>query len=373
VTPELLVVCYPEDLVLEFLSMLDSPVPLRVVVAATGAVLDLPAKGLPRRLALVAEALTAEVTAPTSGSVAALVREELRAGSVWTHSPADERLDRAKVAVWTARAAGRARCSVGVSAHLRFVADTTVALQAVQVARKLDWLGSHRAEQVERAGGPRGIGIAAVADVERYVTVLARQAARLFALRHDWHLDVDSGGEPWDFAVSPYERQRLRSTADWISRHLPRPASVVELGSCEGALTELLLDDGFAVNAQEPVTEFQRRFTARAGGRPGLTTGTRTIEELAGEQEPPADAYLLIEMLNYVADLAVIDKLATDQLFISNSPQAVRTRIMPWLERSPVWQAVAATRLAAPRFELVVDGLAYHRKLGSNGVLVRRR
>jgi hypothetical protein len=46
---------------------------------------------------------------------------------------------------------------------------------------------------------------------------------------------------------------------------------------------------------------------------------------------------------------------------------------MPWLENSPVWRPVAATRLAAPRFELVVDGLAYHRKLGSNGVVVRRR
>jgi len=49
------------------------------------------------------------------------------------------------------------------------------------------------------------------------------------------------------------------------------------------------------------------------------------------------------------------------------------TRLMPWLRDNPAWQAVEVHQIIAPRFELVCDGLAYHRKLGSTGVLARRR
>jgi hypothetical protein len=292
---------------------------------------------------------------------------------VWTHSPADERLDRAKTAVWAALAAGTARCSTGLSAHLRFVADITVALTPAQIGAKLDVLGTHFAGQIERAGGPRGIGIASVVECERYVTATGTQAARLFSLRHDWHPDVDLGAEPWDFASSPYERQRLRSTADWIARHVPAGGTLVELGSCEGALTDHLIGDGFTVSAQEPVVHFADRHATRAGALPALTIGTHTLEELADGKGGRADAYLLVEMLNYIADLSIVDRLDTDLIVISMSPFAIRTRIMPWLQASTVWEVVEAHQIIAPRFELVCDGLAYHRKLGSTGVLAKRR
>ncbi|GAA0802203.1 hypothetical protein [Spirilliplanes yamanashiensis] len=367
----LLVVCHPEDVVTEFLSVLADPAPLRLAVVADGTVVDLPPGGLDARLPCVVELMgRATGDEPTAGHVPAGGN-----GPVWTHCPADERLDRAKVGVWAAQGRAVTRCSTGVCPHLRFVADHLTGLTRAQVAAKLDVLGAHAAPLVERAGGPRGIGIAAVADVERYVDTTPAQAARLFALRHDWHPDVDLGAEPWDFAASPYERGRLRATAGWVARHARAGARLAELGSCEGALTELLLADGFTVDAFEPVAAFADRFAARAHATwPGrVTTGTATIAELAAAGGPRADAYLLIEMLNYVADPAVCDGLATDVLFIAMSPFAVRTRVVPWLRDNPVWAAVEVTPLAAPRFELVCDGLAYHRKLGSAGVLARRR
>jgi hypothetical protein len=373
VTPELLVVCHPEDLVLEFLSVLDSPVALRAAVAGIDTVVDLPPVGLPRRLALVAGLLEAPAVEPTQESVRRLTAGVRRSGPVWTHSPADERLDRAKVAAWATFATGQSRCSVGISAHLRFVADSTVGLSPVQLSRKLDWLATYRTPQIEAAGGPRGIGIAAVADVERYVNVSAAQAGRLFSVRHDWHPDVDLGAEPWDFAASPYERQRLRATAQWVGKHLPRPATLVEAGACEGALTDLLLDDGFTVDAQEPVADLRERLQARAAGRAGLTTGGATVQDLALAGGPRGDAYLLMEMLDHVAELSLLDGLGTDLLFVSLSPVGVRSRVLPWLSGHPVWEHAETVELVAPRFELVVDGLAYHRKLGSTGVLARRR
>ena len=272
---------------------------------------------------------------------------------------------------WAALAAGHARCAVGASAHLRYIADTTVGLSPMQVSRKLDWLATHLTPLVERAGGPRGIGIAAVADVERYVTASGAQAARLFALRHDAHLRI--GAEPWGFATSPFEQQRLRDgRLDPVGAAGRRRRGRVG-GPAEGALTELLLADGFAVEAHEPVVEWQRRFEDRSRGRVGLTTGARTLQRLAAEGGPKADAYLLVWMLEYVADLTAIDRLATDTLFVSMSPHAVRTRILPWLDGNPGWERAGLVQLIAPRFELVVDGLAYQRKLGSTGVLVRRR
>jgi hypothetical protein len=371
----LVVVCHPEDLLTEFMSVLERrDVSLRVALAAADTVVELPDGGFAERLPAVVELLAL----PTQDFANAtdLVR---KAGgdvaAVWTHSPADERLDRAKVGVWAALAAGGARCSTGLSAHLKFVADIAVPLTAAQVSAKLAALGEHLAPQIERAGGPRGIGVASVIDCERYVTATGVQAARLFSLRHDWHPDVDLGAEPWDFASSPYEVQRLRSTADWVRRHVPAGAALVELGSCEGALTDHLLADGFTVSAQEPVTHFAQRFAERVGATWGekLEIGTHTLEELADGKGSPAAAYLLVEMLNYIADLSIVDRVDTDLIVISMSPFAIRTRIMPWLTNSAVWEVVEAHQIIAPRFELVCDGLAYHRKLGSTGVVARRR
>jgi hypothetical protein len=381
----LVVTGHPEDLLTEFMSVLERrDAAVRVLVAADGRLAELPPGGFAERVpAVLALAATATATADATAdvdvdhvAVGALVAWAVADGeTVWTHSPADERLDRAKVAVWAALAAGRAHCSTGLSAHLKFVADVTMALTGAQITAKLDVLGEHFAPQIERAGGPRGIGIASVVDCERYVTATGAQAARLFSLRHDWHPDVDLGAEPWDFASSPYERQRLRSTADWVRRHVPAGATLVELGSCEGALTDHLLADGYAVSAQEPVVHFAERFAARVGDRwhGRLEIGTHTLEELADGKGGRAAAYLLVEMLNYIADLSIVDRLDTDLIVVSMSPFAIRTRIMPWLRQSPVWEVVEVHQIIAPRFELVCDGLAYHRKLGSTGVLARRR
>jgi hypothetical protein len=376
----LVVVNHPEDLITEFLSVLERGTDeVRVLIAADGRLVTLPGGGfadrVPAVLALVAPAPagTPAATGSAPADVSGQVRQAAADGvTVWTHSAADERLDRAKTAVWAALAAGRVRCSTGLSAHLKFVADVTVALTPEQITAKLDVLGTHFAPQIERAGGPRGIGIASVVECERYLSATGTQAARLFSLRHDWHPDVDLGAEPWDFASSPYERQRLRSTADWIQRYVPAGGSVVELGSCEGALTDHLVADGFTVTAEEPVVHFAQRHAARVAVSDALTIGTHTLEELADGKGPRADAYLLVEMLNYIGDLSVVDRLDTDLIFVSMSPYAIRTRILPWLQASTVWQVVEAHQIIAPRFELVCDGLAYHRKLGSTGVLARR-
>lgn len=177
--------------------------------------------------------------------------------------------------------------------------------------------------------------------------------------------------DPWEFATSAYEAERLDTTVAWIAGHCP-PGSgpLVEAGACEGALTTRLVDKGFTVHATEPNPVFRHRLAAHAGD--GAHIHAESLEDLAARPELPGAAYLLIEMLYYGQDLALLDRLPADLVFVALAPETLAARLTPWLEHTPHWEKADETPLVAPALEAVCGGRAYLSKRGSIGVLLRR-
>lgn len=374
---DVIVVCRPEDVATEFLSVLDrdTQAPVQVVIAAEGSVAPLAPGRARDRLAALAtcvRAATHQVShLEASADVAGLVGPLLDGGAtVWTHCPADERRDRARVGWLTALACqGRTVLyAVGVSSHFQFVTDVTVQLSADQVELKLQYLHDHAAAQV-RAWT---VATESVAACERFFTLPASAATHLYALLHSVEEEASLAVDPWCFRASHYERERLRRTAAWVSRHVaPGSGRVVEVGSCEGALTELLLASGHTLVASEPNGRFHQRMREAVTGRADVTADS--LEELARKRQLSAAAYLLIEMLYYVDDLSVIDALPTNVVMLAVNSEELRERVDPWLAAGQEWDVADTCELVAPRVDFVCGRVAYRRKQGSVGLLCLRR
>ncbi|MFK8844491.1 hypothetical protein [Streptomyces sp. Ac-502] len=145
----------------------------------------------------------------------------------------------------------------------------------------------------------------------------------------------------------------------------------MEVGACEGALTARLAADGFSVHAAEPNPHFRDRLVAAQRDTDAVRVGAEDLAELA-KNGPEGAAYLLVEMLYYGQDLALLDDLPTGLLFLALEPEALETRLRPWLATSTVWRPVEEIRLVAPRVEPVCGGRAYLSKRGSVGLVLRR-
>lgn len=143
------------------------------------------------------------------------------------------------------------------------------------------------------------------------------------------------------------------------------------MGSCEGALTAILLDAGHRVLACEPNDRFRDRLQDAVTGRAKIVP--YTIEDLLRDRPAPDAAYLLIERLYHVDALSVIDDVPADLLFVAVSGDELRNRVEPWLTASPAWEPVERVELVAPRLDFVCGNRAYRRKDGSIGMLCRRR
>ncbi|EGX57689.1 hypothetical protein SZN_21586 [Streptomyces zinciresistens K42] len=99
-----------------------------------------------------------------------------------------------------------------------------------------------------------------------------------------------------------------------------------------------------------------------------------TVEELAENRHPSADAYLLAEILYYLEDLSVINALPTDLLPVTAPPESVEATVLPWFAGPgrDDWTLTGRRTLVAPRMDFLVDGIAYQRKRGSVGLVYRR-
>jgi hypothetical protein len=140
---------------------------------------------------------------------------------------------------------------------------------------------------------------------------------------------------------------------------------VIEVGACEGALTRRLLAEGYSVDATEPNQSFYQRLREQQGD---VRVHPHSYEDLATTRRLTGSAYLLIEMLYYEQDLAMLDRFPTDHLFVAMEPVELAARSWP-----SGWSVEEQVELVAPRFEPVAGGRAYLRKRGSRGVLLRRR
>ncbi|MFI5711096.1 SAM-dependent methyltransferase [Kribbella sp. NPDC051620] len=366
-----------EDVVVDFLSVLDpgSGREVHLVIADRGAYLKLPA-GVPLagRLAPLADLLqtSGEGAKPFSpGSAADAIALETGdvAATVWTHSPADLRSGRRRWALDLANAVqAPVRHAVGDGHSFQWKTDLDVRLEQPLIDAKLDFVNTHCAdllllgEEDENALLTRRIH-----SVERFFDAGREERARLFALTSRTSSDAAIVPDPWEFATSAYEIERLDATAAWVREHLdPAAGRVIEIGACEGALTRRLLTDGYTVDATEPNPIFLARLHENVEG--DVRIHPHTFEDLTTTRRLTGSAYLLIEMLYYGQDLTLLDRFPTDRLFVSMDPKVLAHQVWP-----STWSVEQELDLVTPRFETVINNRAYLRKPGSRGILLRRR
>ncbi|MFD5897368.1 hypothetical protein [Streptomyces sp. NPDC060366] len=392
---DIVVVLRAEDAVLDFLSVLTDG-EAALVLADHGRTLTFPATQSPaERLARIAgHVRPADDRAGASGpgSLAELVREAAgdREARVWTHSPADNRRSRGRVGRDTAvGCADRdVRHAVGYSPYLQVVSDFDHSLDRELIAGKLDFV-NRSCEHLLTAPSPEYVvQTPRIPATERFFHAEAEERERLFALLASLDDEAASIPDPWEFGSSPYEKDRLDATAAWVLGHRAATGeSLVEVGACEGALTHRLVSAGCAVHATEPNPLFRKRLMEAVGGTETVLVSSKDLAELAvvpdlaavsdlpdptEEAHPRAGAHLLIEMLYYGQDLDLLDRLPTDHLFVALEPDAMDSRVRPWLAASATWQEVESVHLVPPRVETVCAGRAYLIKRGSDGLLLRR-
>ncbi|MEU3184057.1 hypothetical protein ABZ707_07570 [Streptomyces sp. NPDC006923] len=390
---DIVVVLRAEDAVLDFLSVLtdDRGGETRVVLGDRAETVTLPAgSDTAERLALLAPYVgpaPRELSSPEPAVLVGLVREAgARAGRavrIWTHSPADNRRGRGRLGRDTAAAVASAaghgagpevRHAVGYSPYLQFVSDLDRPLGPRRIEAKLDFVNHSCGHLLTEENPEYLVQTPHIPATERFFDADPEQRERLYALLASLDDEAASVVDPWEFATSPYEAQRLDATAAWVRDRCPAAGgTLVEVGACEGALTRRLAAAGFTVRATEPNPVFRPRLAAALAGADTVTVDGEGLAELAKEDTGArADAHLLIEMFYYGQDPALLDDLATDRVFVALEPEALGLYIRPWLERSANWRAEEEVVLVPPRVETVCSGRAYLSKRGSVGLLLRR-
>jgi hypothetical protein len=372
---DVVAVLRPEDLVVDFLSVLESGREVHLVVAERGAYLKMP-DGVPLagRLAAVGELLlgASEGDKPFSpGAAADAIALETGdvAATVWTHNPADTRERRAR---WALEIATLVRApvlhAVGDSRLFQWVTDLDVRLGAPAIEAKVGFVNTHCADLLRLdEEDENALTTWRIHSVERFFGSEPGERARLFALTGSMTEDAAQVTDPWEFATSQYENERLDATVNWLRGHLdPAAGRVIEVGACEGALTRRLLADHYTVDATEPNRAFLARLHENVDGE--VRIHPHSFEELTTTARLTGSAYLLIELLYYEQDLSLLDRFPTDRVFVSMEPAALAKQTWP-----STWSVEEEVELAQPRVEPVAGGRAYLRKPGSRGVLLRRR
>ncbi|MFJ4677348.1 class I SAM-dependent methyltransferase [Kitasatospora sp. NPDC088783] len=364
------------DAAAEFLSVLDrADEPAAVVLTGDGwRYVELPAADAATRVRHLARACTRPGPAATwsPGQVSS-------DDTHWAHNPADWRAEQARSGLAAAQAAaaaaaGPVRHSLGHAGHSQFLIDEAHPLTERQLRSKLALLADLKSGALPSATAGRDHLTQSAPSCESFLHLDRERAEHLYYLVYSSDPLVEVPRDPWDFARSPYERERMTATRDWVRAALPHPgASVVEAGACEGALSELLCEAGLNVTATEPADDFRERAAHRLAGRATVTADT--VEDLARTTRTPADAYLLAEVLYYLDDPAVTESLATDLLLVTAPRELLETKLRPYFEGpgAACWRIESEHELLGARLDFLVDGLMYQRKRGSVGLVCRRR
>ncbi|MFE4176160.1 Nodulation protein S [Streptomyces sp. NPDC056909] len=321
-----------------------------------------------------------------SGSGSAALLREAAAGVPaahdiwWAHNPGDWRQEQAASGLAAARAAdGRTvRHALGSAGHSQFVVDEAHPLSAELLGAKLAALNEIGHELMGNDAGSGQITTGTVPSVEQFLTLTPARAEHLYYLLYSPLTGFAVPVDPWEFETSAYERERISATCAWVAdrlppRSVPGGAALVEAGACEGALTVPLREAGFRVTATEPQPDFRARLARRAGDHAAVTA--ESIEELAASRARPADGYVLAEVMYYLDDLSVVDRLPTDLLFVTGPPELVDDVLRPYFTEAgrATWHIASESTLTLPRLDFLAAGRAYHRKRGSVGLVCRRR
>lgn len=370
---DVVAVLRPEDVVVDFLSVLDPGRELHLVVADRGVYLKMPG-GVPLagRLAALSEILQtggagAKPFSPGAAADAIALETGDVATTVWTHNPADSRAGRRRFGFeLSALVRAPVLHAVGDAEQLQWTTDLHRPLNPTLVEAKLDFVNTHCADLLRLDGeGENALLTRRIPAVERFFGSTPDERARLFAITGGEALIPD----PWELATSQYELERLDATTAWVQAQLdPAAGRVIEVGACEGALTRRLLTAGYTVDATEPNPLFLERLSAITPGVGELRIHPHSFEELGTTRRLTGSAYLLVELLYDEQDLALLDRFPTDRLFVALHPEALASKTWP-----VTWSVEEELELVLPRVETVAGGRAYLRKPGSRGLLLRRR
>ncbi|GAA3412814.1 hypothetical protein [Streptosporangium vulgare] len=246
-------VLHAEDVALEFVSVLrdHADEDVLVIVGQARASVTLPAGlSLRERLELLGPLVepggnTAEL--PVPADVAALLVEAPASapgpGELWTHSPADHRIRRARFGWIVSRAVSpfpgsssppslslpAVTCSVGDNPFLQTIPGTAAAITGAEAEAKIDFINRRAGELLRSRVADRLVTTDRVPAVERFFTASAEQANRLYALISSLGDDAAVADDPWEFGRSAYEAARLDATAAW-DRPLVLPAGRADRG-----------------------------------------------------------------------------------------------------------------------------------------------
>jgi hypothetical protein len=250
--------------------------------------------GLGRELETVGRALGARgMRALTPAGLEPWCREQAARGGVrvFTHSPQEEAPRHRDVCLAVSRVFDRLQVPALGARPTAFQVLDDAAFQ-----RKLELLN---ALYRDRPGGTEacthpvrdGLGVEAFCEVRHadVVRALSLTKPEIFAELED----------PWGFTHSTYERERYALTAHVLGALTGSPPrSVVDVGACEGLMTERLrsLFPEAVVHAVEADPHFVARLRQRLGG----DARVRIVEASALDVPLEADLVLLAEVLYYL-------------------------------------------------------------------------
>ncbi|GMU01443.1 hypothetical protein KH5H1_55630 [Corallococcus caeni] len=306
--PALIVVAHPEDVVRLFSTV--APGADLAVVTEDG--------GAGRELEAVGRALGARSThlLLSPSEVGPWCREQRSRGDVrvFTHSPQEDAPLHREVALRVSRVFDRLWVP---ATGARPTAWTVLDDAAFQ--RKLGLLNTLYRERPD--GASSGACTDPVRDgpgIEAFTEARAADVVRALSLTKP---EIFSElADPWGFARSAYEVERFALTAKVLGtlRHAVPPRRVVDVGACEGMMTEHLL--ALFPDANIQAVESEPRFVTRLRERLGGHARVRIVEASAEDVALEADLVLLAEVLYYLSDDAsrdLLDRLRASHLLTS--------------------------------------------------------
>jgi len=214
---------------------------------------------------------------------------------VYTHSPLEKYAQHRDVAL----AASQAFDEIWVRSEAGFAAEAHV-LSRIAFKQKLDMVNSIYPQQITDSVDDDQRCRAEVIGVEAFAPARFADVVRAFTYAsQEICPDVP---DVWAFETSPYERERYNQTCALLA-HLSRgvsPASILEIGACEGAMTRRLraLFPSAKIRAVEANPIFARRLREAVGNDPD----TEIIEASLLDVPLSADLVLLAEVLYFVPE-----------------------------------------------------------------------
>ncbi|NMO15157.1 class I SAM-dependent methyltransferase [Pyxidicoccus fallax] len=286
-----IVVAHPEDVVRLFSTV--APGASIAVVAAADEANDLTR----RELHAVGMALGARSTRMLALSeVGPWLREQAALGAVrvHTHSPQEDAPRHRELCLAVGRAVNRLRVpALGARPTAVTVLDDR------SFHQKLGLLNALYRERPDGAGEACTLPVRDGPGIEAFCDIRHADVVRALSLtKPEIFTELE---DPWGFTHSTYERERYALTARLLgalAREGRAPRTVMDVGACEGLMTEQLLSlfPEAHVQAVESEPGFVSRLRARLGGEARV----RIVDASALDVPLEADLVLLAEVLYYL-------------------------------------------------------------------------